>query len=140
MSDINPEKVIPTSNSTAQEWIQWHKALDSYLGLKKANYLFTIAWSKRGGTSVRGNTSELRNYLKDKGLSIETNGIQDLTDFTENIGDKLGTMFTIGKWATISIFAVAIGGAALLIYSVAKKPERLLLATPQGRLGAALKG
>ncbi len=137
MASLAPDKFVPTSNSTAQDWISWRTALGHFYGRKKANQIFTIAWSKRGGVNVKGNTTELREYLKGVGLSVETNGLQEIQDYAGDVAESIGDIFTIGKWTTIAVIVVGVGGLGMLIYAIAKKPERIILATPAGRAGAA---
>ena len=139
MASLSPDKLVPSSNSTDEQWIEYRKALGSYFGRKKANQWFTKTWSLRGGTSVRGNTVALRDYLQSVGLKIETTGVQDVLDFGDDVGDSIGNALNMGKWAGITILAVAIGGVATLIYAIIKKPEILVAATPAGAAASVLK-
>lgn len=133
MASLKPDKFIPNSNSTDADWEQWHRSLRSYLGRKQANGVFTKAWDLRGGVNVKGNTRKLRDYLQEQGLSIGTNGMQDIVDFGDDIGDSIGNFVNMAKWGAILTFAVGLGGLAVIAISVARKPERIMLATPAGR-------
>ena len=139
MALLSPDKILPSSNSTDQAWIDYRQSLGRYLGRKQANQYFTKTWELRGGTSVRGNTSKLREYLKSVGLSVETNGLQDIADFGGDVADSIGDFLTVGKFTGIAILAIVLGGLATLVISVARKPERIVLATPAGRAVSLVK-
>lgn len=136
---LSPDKILPSSNSTDQAWIDYRQSLGRYLGRKQANQYFTKTWELRGGTNVRGNTVALREYLKTVGLSVETNGLQDIADFGGDIADGVGDYLNVGKFAGIAILAIVLGGLATLVISVARKPERIVLATPAGRAASLVK-
>lgn len=136
---LSPDKILPSSNSTDQSWIDYRESLGRYLGRKQANQYFTKTWELRGGTNVRGNTVALREYLKGVGLSVGTNGLQDIADFTDGIGDSIGNFLTIGKFAGIAVLGIVAVGLVTLVISVARKPERLVLATPAGRAASLVK-
>lgn len=121
---LSPENNIPTSNSTAQDWKQWYESLAYFFSRKDTNALFTKAWDARGGTSARGNTEELRTFLKTKGLTIETTGVQDIVDFSAGIGTSVSNgvsdFLKVGKFAGISLVVIVIGGLAMIVFSIGK--------------------
>lgn len=140
MALLSPDKILPSSNSTDQSWIDYRESLGRYLGRKQANQYFTKTWELRGGVNVRSNTTKLRDYLKTVGLSVETNGLQDIADFGGSVADGIGDFLTVGKFTGIAILAIALGGLATLVISVARKPERIVLATPAGRAATIAGG
>ncbi len=139
MASLSPDKLVPSSNSSDVAWKEYRQALGRYLGRKQANQYFTKTWALRGGTNVKGNTAFLRDYLETVGLKVDTNGLQDIADFGDDIADGVGNFLTVGKWTGIAVLAIVLGGIATLVIAIARKPERIVLATPAGR-AATLAG
>ena len=139
----NPIQLIPNMQSSSQAWIQWHKAMKSRYGLKEANTLFVKAWDLRGGAGSSASTNELRTYMKDNGVTLDTTSIEDVVDTTQSGLDSLGNMFTMGKYVAIGVGVIVLGGAALLVFNIAKQPIKAASAaanfTPVGRTAKILK-
>ncbi len=121
---VNPTKIIPNKSSSAAAWMEWHKALKSRYGKKQANALFVTAWEKRGSNAA--NTMELREYMKDNDVDLGSNTVQDVLDFTSGGIDTIGDMFTIGKYLTIGVAVIVVGGLGMLIFNLAKQPIKAL--------------
>jgi len=120
-SNIN---TIPTSKSSSDEWIEWHKSLKSRFGRKKANKLFIHAWEKRAGAGSDASTVSLREYMEKQGLQIDTSAWEDITDFGSGVADFIGSGFTMMKWAGIVTGVIILGGVAMILYNVAKDPAK----------------
>jgi len=140
---MNPTQIIPTKSSSSQSWIQWHKAMKSRYGKKDANALFVKAWDLRGGAGSDASTNELRVYMKDNGVVLDTTSIEDIVDTTQSGLDGLGSFFTMGKYATIAVGVIVVGGLAMLVYNIAKQPVKAISTaanfTPVGRAGKVTK-
>jgi len=119
---VNPTKIIPTKASTSQEWIQWHRAMRWRYGLKEANLLFVKAWGLRGGAGTSASTIELREYMNDAGVKLDTTALEDVVDTTSAGLDAVGDFFTVGKYAVLALGVIVIGGLGMLVYNVAKQP------------------
>ena len=118
---VDPRKNIPTKTSTAGAWIQWHKEMKSNFPKGIANSEFQKAWTKRGATLA--NTRELREYMDGEGVKVEPDTIaSSLYDVAGDFVDSIGELFTIGKWATITVMVIVIGSVGLLAFNIARKP------------------
>jgi hypothetical protein len=123
---VNPAESIPDTTSDASAWIQWHKELKNRYGKKTANHLWMLAWKNSGTTGVLGvSTADLRAYMEKQGVILDKNALASAQDTALGVFSKVGDIFQIGEYAAIGILIVIIGGSALLIYNLAKKPEVL---------------
>ena len=131
---INPSKNIPTASSNSEAWVQWHKDLKSVFGKKKANSIWVVAWSKRGGLDSPANTRSLSNYMEGQGVDISRSTFAEIT---ESISDFSSGIFTFGKIALIGGLTVSAIILLLIMRALLKNPnksiEGAIMLTPQGR-------
>ncbi len=125
----NPVSSIPSRNSKAEEWIEWHKQLKSNFGKKQANALFVKAWKLRGSNSIT--TNEMRTYLTKNGINLEKSTLDIVVDKGSDITDYFGDMFNVSKYMGIGLAVVLLGGTSILIFNIAKNPV--------GTIGAVAK-
>ena len=123
-----PSDIIPNKQSSSQAWIQWHKAMKSMLGKKEANKLFVKAWDKRGGAGSKGSSNELRTYMKDNGVTLDTTTLESIEDTTSRGLDWVGDNLSMGRYLGIAVGVIVLGGAAMLIFNVAKQPIKAVSA------------
>jgi len=139
----DPTKIVPNQQSSSQSWIQWHKAMKSRYGLKEANLLFVKAWDKRGGAGSKGSTNELREYMRDNDVKLDTTGLEDVLDTGSSVLDTIGGAFTAGRYISLAIGVIVLGGAAMLIFNIAKQPIKAAGAAsnlmPMGKAAKLLK-
>lgn len=119
---MNPSLTIPDQTSSITSWIEWHKAMKDRYGKVKANSIFSVTWDKRGKSSLLN--SEARDYFDKNGLVFDKDIFARLTDKAFDIGDFMGDIFTAGKWITVGVMVVVVGGAGLIIYNLGKDPVR----------------
>jgi len=139
----NPTKIIPNKQSSSATWIQWHKAMKSRYGKKQANALFVKAWDLRGGAGTPASTIELRDYMRSNDVVLDTTTFEDVIDTTNAGLDAVGDFFTMGKYFTIAVGVIVVGGLGLLVYNVVKNPNKSASMaanfTPAGRTMKMLK-
>ena len=126
---------IPNQYSTDSNWIEWHTALKKRFGVKEANALFNTAWQKYGGTDVRGNTNQLRNYLKKYGIELETGILSDMRDMSGSIWGGFSSMFTVMKWIGVIIGGMVLVFIGMVLYNVGKNPVESANTAMQIRTG-----
>ena len=106
----DPLQSVPNSKSTGSEWLEFYITCNDYFGKKVSNQIFTAAW-KRYGTS-ESNTLALRQYLGKNGLKIDTGIVEDIVDtgagIVNGVADGIGSVLSIGKFATYGIIAVVL--------------------------------
>jgi len=135
----NPLINEPSVNTSASGWIQWHKDCKSTFGKKTANSLFLAFWAKRGATNSNANTHDLRAYAEDQGFRIEGDAIAGVIDGVYDVADTFGDIFKIGKYATIAVGVIIIGGLGMLVFSIAKQPFKAISAAASLRTGGIVK-
>lgn len=134
----NPTQIIPSKASESQKWIVWHKAMKSRYGKKEANILFIKAWEMRGGAGSKASTNELREYMSDNGVALDTTAIEDVVDTTSRGLDAMGDFFTMGKYLAIGLGVIVVGGLGMLVFNIARNPIKsagaaVKYGTPVGR-------
>jgi hypothetical protein len=131
-------KNIPTKTSADSVWLGWYKELKKSIGRKNANSIFLKAWQTRGSSAA--NTHMLREELSSSGLTLATdNALSDIRDFAGGVGDFFEGVLNIGKYAGIAILVIVIGGAAMIVYNVGKKPIESAKALGNLRTGGLKK-
>lgn len=139
----NPVKNIPTKNSSSQAWIQWHKSLKSRYGKKEANAIFIKAWDLRGGAGSPASSIELRNYMEDNGVKLDTTSMEDALDSASGAIDWIGDGLSMGRYFGIALGVIVVGGLGMLIYNIAKQPIKAAGAAsnliPASKVGKMLK-
>jgi len=121
---MNKETVlnIPNVHSTSSSWIEWHKALRKSFGKKKANYLFVQAWDVRAGKGSNASTNELREYMKDNGVVLDTTTLEDITDTVSSVTDFFGDIFKYGKIAGIVVGVMILASMGMILFNLSKNP------------------
>ena len=132
---------MPSFSSKAENWIQWHKDLKSNFGKKIANGLWLKAWRTRGSGDSGVNTSDLRDYMKKQGVTIDTSTWNKVVDATSS---GLSDLFQMSKTTSLIIGGTVLGLTVYIIYKVLKNPNSaknvVMMATPQGRAVSMVGG
>lgn len=132
---------MPSFSSKAENWIQWHKDLKSNFGKKIANGLWLKAWRTRGSSNSDVNTSDLRDYMKKQGVTIDTSTWNKVVDATSS---GLSDLFQMSKTTSLIIGGTVLGLTVYIIYKVLKNPNSaknvVMMATPQGRAVSMVGG
>ena len=113
---------IPSYNGKFEEWIQFHKDLDSNFGKKIANSLWVKAWKIRGVTSA--NTNELRSYMGKQGVKFDKGVWDSIVDAGDTVTDAFGTAFQVTKFVGIGIAVIVVGGLGMIVFNLAKSPAK----------------
>lgn len=102
---LSPVDNIPTRQSNGSEWAEWHKLLRKRYGRRTANTVFLEAWARRGcsGFGCAANTQELREYLSDNGIKVQTDIFEYYADKLDDIDDFFASTFNVAKWTGIGI-------------------------------------
>lgn len=113
---------IPGRNSSAAEWIQWHRNLLSDFSKDKANTYFLEAWNLRAGKSSNANTDTLRAYLKTKGIEIDKTLLASYVDTAEGVFDKVRGIFNFSRTASIIVGVGILIPVVMLLVNIARNP------------------
>lgn len=115
---------IPTGESEATEWIQWHIQLKKRFGKKKANLIWTKAWRLRAGKGSSASTVDLRKYMGKQGVDLDTTTLEGISDTVSGIGDFFGDILTVGMWTGIVIGGVLLIGIGVAVYQIVRNPQK----------------
>ena len=113
----------PVQSSQSADWIQWHKALKSRFGKLEANQLWLKAWGFRG--TSKSNTGELRSYMKDNGVTLDTNVFGKAKDIQNSVIDTIGGVLKVSTAVTTGIMVLGIVGIGYIIYKVVSPSDNL---------------
>jgi hypothetical protein len=97
----------------------------------------------RAGRGSSASTNELREYMKSNGVVLDTTTFEDVNDSINTGLDFMGDVFTVGKYMTLAVGVIVVGGLGLLIYNIVKDPIKSASTaanfTPTGRAAKLLK-
>lgn len=118
-------RTLPSKTSNDTAWIDWYKQCRFQLGRKNANSVFVKVWSKRG--TSQANSNALREELKKGGVILSTTNVfSDIRDFAGGIGDFIEGTLNMGKTVFIITGVIVLGGAAMIVFNLAKDPIRAI--------------
>jgi hypothetical protein len=129
MAKIDSIDTIPSTSSTDNQWIEWHKTLRREIGKANANSVFLEAWERRrieGLLGSKANTGVLRSYAEDQGMEISADGA---LKYAMNTWDDVTGFFEgatkIGAYFTFFIILLILIPVVILAVNIARKPEIL---------------
>lgn len=114
--------LMPKATSGSDEWQQWHIQLKKRFGKKSANMIFVKAWEARAGKNSAASSDELRAYMRDQGVDLDTTVLQDVIDSTSGITDFFGDVIKAGAITGYAITGIVVVGLAMLVFNIAKQP------------------
>lgn len=114
---------IPVQSSQSADWIEWHKALKKRFGKLQANQLWLKAWGFRG--TSKSNTGELRSYMKDNGVILDTNILGKAKDIQNSIFDTVADTLKVSSGLAIGIIAISVIGVGFIVYKIASPSDNL---------------
>ena len=123
-TSINPTSFLPTTVSTASQWILWHQALKARYGKATANTLFLDAWQHR--QSSKANTTELRAYLTDNGMTIEEGYFGYVADFFDEATGMLALGSKAGLYGGAAIVVLLLIPIMIFLINLARKPDTVV--------------
>jgi hypothetical protein len=131
---IDPSQNIPTASSSDEQWMTWHTSLKKVFGKKTSAQIWSMAWSKRGGTDVKANTTKLANHMEKQGVDFERTNWAEIGETFSDFGSG---MASIWKWTGIIIGGVVLLILLKIIFALFKDPKKTMgqavMFTPQGR-------
>jgi len=120
---IDVINTIPVQSSQSADWIEWHKALKKRFGKLQANQLWLKAWGFRG--TSKSNTGELRSYMKDNGVTLDTNILGKAKDIQNSIFDTVADTLKVSSGLAIGIIAISVLGVGFIVYKIAVPSDNL---------------
>jgi hypothetical protein len=120
---IDVINTIPVQSSQSADWVEWHKALKKRFGKLQANQLWLKAWGFRG--TSKSNTGELRSYMKDNGVILDTNILGKAKDIQNNIFDTVADTLKVSSGLAIGIIAISVIGVGFIVYKIVSPSDNL---------------
>lgn len=119
---------IPGVNSSAAQWITWHKALKTCVGKKNANQLFVMQYDKVDYDS----TVELRGYMKSQGVDLDRDIVDRGVDAGAGVYSWVGGVFEFGSGVSMIIVLMVLGALGMLLFNIGRNPDTAV------RIGSAV--
>ena len=126
---------IPNRNDSDAVWINWYKDVRRTLGAKKANDIFSRAWSSQDASNSHANTTYLREEMEKYGIDISGGFLGESLDLGRQVTGYFGDMFTAGKWLSIGMGIIIVGSFGAFMYQLATKPS---VRKEVGQIGGAV--
>lgn len=136
----DPSKFIPNSESAPEQWIIFHKALKSWFSKTEANAQFTRFWNQRAGAGSNADTHDVRAYMEEEGVDLETTASGEVTDSVYGFFGWFGTAANWLRGIIIGALIVGILLIAFVVMQITKKGVHLnTLPAPSNSSGLPLK-
>lgn len=117
----DPSKYIPNSESSAEEWIAWHKQLKKWFSKTEANGYFVKFWNQRAGAGSQADSHSLRTYMSSQGVELSTDWSGELSDVTHDVTDWFVTGLNWTRAITIGVGVLVIGIGTFYLITQIKK-------------------
>lgn len=116
-------QVMPSINSVDKDWIGWIDFIVSKYGSGLGKQMFVDAWQKRGSRAA--NTRTIRTHLKSSyNIEIDENIWDNIVDKGGDLGDSISNVLKVGKYVTIAVGVIVLGGLAMIVFNIGKDPIR----------------
>jgi len=135
---VNPTMNIPDTSSDANAWKQWHISLKRTFGRKTANAIWVTGWNKRGNKDIIDHN--LREHLGKSGIVLDESMLGKLSEAGSDYLDNLSDIFKVGKYVAFAVVGIAVIGAGMAIFNIARQPLKAAGAAAQLRGAGAMKG
>jgi len=138
----DPSKNIPSSVSSPEEWIIWHKNLKRWFSRKEANGHFVRLWNQRAGAGSEADQHSIRDYMKSQGVELATDWGGAFSDSAIGVADWIGTGL---NWTRAIIIGSTILGGVMISYyfyvqiKKGKTAKDAAVMIANARTGGALK-
>ena len=117
----DPSKMIPTSDSTAEIWVNWHKALREWFAKNEANTHWLRFWNQRAGAGTDADTVNLRAYMREQGVDLTTTTLGQVTDSVAGVFDWFSDTINMTRIIIVIAAVTGIGLIAFFIISSTKQ-------------------
>lgn len=121
----DPSKIIPTSESTADIWVNWHKSLRKWFNKTEANTHWLRFWQQRAGVGSTANTHALREYMEKQGMSLTTDTWGEITDGTADVVEWFTDTINITRIIIVGTVVVGVGLIAFYIINSSKQGKSI---------------
>lgn len=123
ISKLKAVQVMPNVDSVDKDWIGWIDFVASKYGSNLGKQMFVDAWQKRG--SRKANTRNIRTHLKEKyNIEIDETVWDNIVDKGGDLGDSISGALKVGKYVSIAVGLIVLGGLAMIVFNIGKNPAK----------------
>jgi len=119
--------LLPNCDSSASQWIAFHKEARKRYGRIKANTLFMALWQKRTDDGAllgdEANTRELREYMEKQGVTIEGGVLDTAQDFVGGIWDGISGFGKTMYYLFVAVLVLTIVAVGFLVFKSINDPK-----------------
>lgn len=105
----DPSNIIPTAESTADIWVNWHKSLRKWFGKNEANTHWLRFWQQRAGAGSQADTHALRTYMEKQGVELTTSAWGEITDGAVSAVDWIADSINITRIIVVGTVVLGVG-------------------------------
>lgn len=121
----DPSVTIPTSDSPAESWVNWHKSLLRWFSKQEANREWLRFWAQRAGAGTKADTHDLRAYMQSQGVELTTTALGEFRDGAADFADWFGDTFTGIRNILFGAVIIAIGLVAFYFITNIRKGKQM---------------
>jgi hypothetical protein len=122
----DPRKLIPSQNSEAAIWKEFHIALNDVFGQEKGNEIFMSYWNNRGNKSAIN--ADLLAYLEKEGITIDAPLSARLSlsakETFNMVKSKLSSLLKFSLGSSLAVGMIAIIIIVIVLKAVLRDPEK----------------
>lgn len=133
----DPSKQIPTSDSPAELWVNWHKALSKWFNKTETNTHWLRFWQQRAGAGSQADTHSLREYMEKQGVDLTTTTFGSLTDGAASVVDWVSDSINITRIIVVGVVVIGVGLIAFYLIKKINQGSAGSVATPVKKSGIA---
>jgi len=105
----DPSNIIPTAESTADIWLNWHKSLRRWFSKSEANTHWLRFWQQRAGAGSQADTHALRQYMEKQGVELSTDTWGQVTDGAFNVAEWIGDTINVTRIIIVGTVVIGVG-------------------------------
>lgn len=136
----DPSKIIPTSDSTSEQWVTWHKALRKWFTKNEANTHWLRFWQQRSGAGTKADTYDLREYMRSQDVDLTTTTMGEVTDMAGGIVEFFTDSINIARIILVGVVVVGVGLVVFYVVSSTRQGKSAAQMVIEARsLGGAKK-
>lgn len=117
----DPSKIIPTSESPGEIWVNWHKSLRKWFSKTEANRHWLRFWQQRAGAGSEADSHSLRVYMKNQGVDLTTDTWGELTDAGATVVEWFSDTINMTRIIVVGTIVVGVGLIAIYVINSSRR-------------------
>lgn len=117
----DPSKIIPTSESTGEIWVNWHRSLRKWFSKNEANRHWLRFWQQRAGAGSGADTHTVRSYMRKQGVELTTDTWGEFRDAGESVVGWFSDTINMTKIIVVGTIVVGVGLIAIYVINSSRR-------------------